>query len=257
MSSSNPAFVAGERAVPTLSVLDPGSRLIGESLVAGPTVRVEDLPPRQPAFSATYAAPRQVAEIARLPRNWSEFEGMVQSRLQQFEERHLQECQGEFERGRLEGRREQEAEVIRRLEAAAGPWRTLQATVLKELAAGREELYRAATELSAALARAWLGKVVEINPHAFEAGIQQALDALGEQDQLEVRLNPTDYARYCEGLKDPEALLSEAHAFTVSPDPQVDPGGAIATCRGGTADARLAVRVQKALEWLDSPYESR
>ena len=249
--------MAGKHTVPSLAAgLEAGSRLIGDARVAGPTVRVEDLPPLQRAFSATYALPRDVTEEARLPRNWSEFECLVESHLQQFEERHLQECQEAFERGRLEGRREQEAEVIRRLEAAAGPWRTLQATVLKELAAGREELYRAVTELSAALARAWLGKMVEVNPHVFEAGIRHALEALGEQDELDVRLNPADYARYCEGLKDPGALLSEAHAFTVSPDPQVDAGGAIATCRGGTADARLAVRVQKALEWLDSPYES-
>lgn len=234
-----------------------GSKLIAASPVEGRPVRILDLPLYSQAFRATYGPPERAPGEVQLPRNWSQVEVLVESRLREFESRHSLECQAAFERGRLEGRREQEEEATRRLEAAAGPWRALQAAVQQELCKYREELYRAAAELAAALSRAWLANVVELNPHVFEAGLRQALEALGDQEEIEVRLHPEDYACYCEGHLDPDAVLAESQALTVRADPQVDRGGALVTSRGGTADARLAVRVQKALEWLSSPHEPR
>lgn len=218
-------------------------------------MKLQDSPPERPTFIATYTARDKLCGPESLPHTWTEVERLVESRLQAFEARHRLECHEAFENGRLEGRREREREVNLRLQEASGPWRALQEAVLEQLAAYRQELYRATTELSAALARAWLGTIVELNPHAFEAGIRKALEPLSDQEELEVRLNPEDYARYRDSLHQPDALLFEAHGFTLAPDAQVDRGGAMARSRGGVSDARIAVRIQKALEWLHAPHD--
>ena len=232
------------------------SRLWVPTQVERTPVRVEDVPSVRPPFCAAYGA-AETRRDPQLPRSWTQVELLVEERLLAFESRHQLECEEAFKRGRVEGRRQQETEVRERLEAAAGPWRILQAAVEGELSAYREELYRASTELSAALARAWLGRVVEQNPHVFEAGLRQALEALGDQEEIEVHLHPDDFNTYREGLYEPDTVLSDARGFTLKADAQVDRGGAIATSRGGTADARLSVRVQKALDWFSSPDEPR
>jgi flagellar assembly protein FliH len=231
--------------------------LIRHARVAGDAYRVDASGPVSHGFQTAFTATPGADLPLALPRTWSQVEALVEKRLALFEARHSAERQEAFERGRIEGRREQESEVTHRLEAAREPWQKLQAAVRKELSTYHDELYRGTTELAAALARAWLGSVVEVNPAVFEAGIRQALEALGEQEQIEVKLHPEDYEAFRQGQHDPDALLMEPAAVTVVADPQVDRGGAVATARGGTADARLSVRVQKALEWLNLLHESR
>lgn len=228
--------------------------LIRKVRVTPRTVRVED---RLATGPAAFVASTVTADSSEPPRTWRPMDIPVEHRLREFECRHESECREAFERGRLEGLREAEQHVALKLEAAAEPWRNLAAAVHSELAAYREELYRGTTELAAALARAWLGAVVELNPSVFEAGLRLALQSLGEQEQIEVKLHPEDYEYYIRSLRDPDAVLWASPEVALSADPSVDRGGAIATSRGGSADARISVRVQKALEWLNLPHETR
>lgn len=226
-------------------------RLIREVQVSRTAPRILGVAPADQTFVATFGAPAKVEAPLSFPRTWSQLEAVVEARLVAFEERHRNENQEGFQRGLIEGKREQVSDLDKRLTEAQEPWRALQAGVRKELAAYREELYRGTTELAAALARAWLGSIVEMNPRVFEAGLRKALEALGHQEHIEVRLHPEDYESFCRGLNDRDETLWESPEVKVSPDPSVDRGGAVALAVGGTADARLAVRVQKALEWLN------
>ena len=221
------------------------------------TYRVGDVAPTAGRFVAVFEAKARTESITEFPRTWSQLEAVVESRLADFEARHHSECEQAFERGRAEGHREQEANVLRRLDGAGEPWRAIQAAVRRELAAYREELYRGTTELASALARAWLGNIVELNSRVFETGVRKALDALGHQEEIEVRLHPEDFKAFRSGLDDRDSSLWESPDVTVVADPSVDRGGAVAVSRGGTSDARLSVRVQKALEWLALPHDQR
>jgi len=219
--------------------------------------RVGDVAQSSGRFVATFEPAPRTEAITAFPRSWSELEAVVETRLSEFEVRQRTECEQAFERGRVEGRREREADLQSRLNAAGEPWRAIQASVRRELAAYREELYRGTTELASALARAWLGSIVELNPRVFEAGMRKALDALGHQEEIEVKLHPEDYEKFRRGLDDRDSTLWESPDVTVTADPSVERGGAVAVSRSGTADARLSVRVQKALEWLTDSHDPR
>lgn len=226
-------------------------RLIRNVQVSSTAPQILGAAPSEHSFVAAFApAPRGGSSLS-FPRNWSQLEELIETRLAEFELRHREESQEGFQRGIQEGRREQVADLDMRLAQASEPWRALQDAVRRELASYREELYRGTTELASALARAWLGSMVEMNPHVFEVGLRKALEALGHQEHIEVRLHPDDYEAFRQGLSDRDQTLWDAPEVNVTPDPTVDRGGAVAEASGGTADARLAVRVQKALEWLN------
>jgi flagellar biosynthesis/type III secretory pathway protein FliH len=192
----------------------------------------------------------QTTPEPRLPRSWTEVEALVESRLAAFEERHRQENDSHFERGMQEGMRQCEFELEQRLEAARLPLEQLAARVGVELAKLREGLYTQAAELAAALAEAWLGRLVAINTTVFTAALHDALEPLAHQDDITVRLNPEDYRTLRDGLETGDESFMAFESLRIVADAGVERGGAIAESAGGTVDACLATRTQRALEAL-------
>ncbi|MCI0524631.1 MAG: hypothetical protein L0Y75_05140, partial [Acidobacteria bacterium] len=194
----------------------------------------------RPVYADSVAHPPAVKQF---PRNWVELERAIETRLQAFDDRHHAECRDQFERGVLEGRRLQEAEAQRKLDAAQKQMALLVDTVNKSIADLRASLDRDASALASAIAESWLKQIVSLNPSAFLAALRDATAPLSHLDDITVRLNPADYRTLAEGIAAGDRASLEFADFRITPDASIAVGGAVAESRGGTVDARLNTRI--------------
>jgi flagellar biosynthesis/type III secretory pathway protein FliH len=226
------------------------SRPLASVALAERSVRIQELPPEEQDFVPQY--PREPvaakAREPRLPRSWVEFEQAVEERLAAFAERHRRECEEHFERGVQEGMRRRDAEVQKRLQAAAEPLRNLASQVEEQLARQQQDTYRQAARLAAALAKAWLGRMVCINETAFLAALEDAMAPLAHLDEITAHLHPSDYEALRAGIAAGDELFQAYRTLQIVADPEVEQGGVVTTSAGGSVDARIATRIERALE---------
>jgi len=217
--------------------------LIGDPVPVG-----EEQSPRA-AFEPSYGPPKAAATVSpALPRNWTELELLIETRLGAFESRHHAECETQFERGVQEGMRRQEEEVARKIAAAAGPLAAIQTAVTTRLDEDHSQIYNQAASLAAALGEVWLGNIVAIHPGAFQAALTDALAPLKHLDNIKVHLNPDDHQFLTTELQAGRILGDGQATIHLVADPEIPKGGAVANSSGGTVDARLRTRIERALE---------
>jgi flagellar biosynthesis/type III secretory pathway protein FliH len=214
-------------------------------------VNVREWPAPDANFRPTYAASRtKPAEVRQFPRTWVELESAIEARLGVFEDRYRAECREQFERGLLEGRRLQEADAQRKLDAAREQLAKLAATVNDAIAGLRASLDRDAALLASAIAESWLKQIVSLNPGAFLSALSDATAPLAHLDDIVVRLNPADYKTLADGIASGDQTALEFAGFRITPDATIAVGGAVAESRGGTVDARLSTRIDRARELI-------
>ena len=214
-------------------------------------INLREFQPADAEFRPVYA--ENIAHrpaVKQFPRNWVELERAIETRLQAFEERHHAECQDQFQRGVLEGRRLQEAEAQRKLEAAQKQIALLAETVNKTIVDLRTALDRDAAALASAIAESWLMQVVCLNPTAFLAALRDVTAPLSHLDDITVRLNPADYKTLADGIAAGDQPSLEFADFRITPDASIALGGALAESRGGSVDARLSTRIDRARELI-------
>jgi flagellar biosynthesis/type III secretory pathway protein FliH len=226
------------------------SKPLADVVLADRSLRIQECPPDDRTFVPEYerepAAP--TAKVPRLPRSWLEFEQAVEERLAAFEQRHQQECQEHCERGVREGMRRRDAEVQKRLQAAAEPLQHLVSEVETLLARQQQDTYRQAARLASALATAWLGRMVCLNETVFLAALEDALAPLKHLDEITAHLHPSDYAVLKAGVASGDELFQAYSGLQIVADPEVEQGGVVTTSAGGSVDARIATRIERALE---------
>jgi flagellar biosynthesis/type III secretory pathway protein FliH len=226
------------------------SRPLAGVALADRSVRIQELPPEGQDFVPQYPRDSVAAQARqpRLPRSWLEFEQAVEERLAAFAERHRRECEEHFERGVQEGMRRRDGEVQKRLQAAGEPLQKLASEVETQLARQQQDTYRQAARLAAALAKAWLGRMVSVNETAFLAALEDALAPLAHLDEITAHLHPTDYETLRAGVAAEDEMFQAYRALRIVADPEVEPGGVVTTSAGGSVDARIATRIERALE---------
>jgi flagellar assembly protein FliH len=226
------------------------SRPLLEVVLAQGSVRIQEVAREEQDFVPQYvldpvpARPRE----PRLPRSWLEFEEATEERLAAFEERHRQESAEQYEHGVQEGMRRRDAEVQKRLQAAAVPFKDLLAKVELHLSRQQHDTYRQAAKLAAALATAWLGRLVQLNETAFLAALEDAMAPLSHLDDITARLHPADCEVLKAGIASGDELFGSCASLKIVADPDVERGGAVTTSSGGSVDARMATRIERALE---------
>jgi flagellar biosynthesis/type III secretory pathway protein FliH len=214
-------------------------------------VRLRELPAPDAEFRPSYSSSTpQKSAVKQFPRTWVELERVIEARLGVFEERYRAECQDQFQRGVLEGRRLQEADAQRKLEAAREPIAHLAGAMNTATAELRANLDRDAASLATAIAESWLKQIVSLNPSAFLAALSDAVAPLSHLDDITVRLNPADYKTLAEGIAADEQSFLQFASLRITPDASVAVGGAVAESRGGTVDARLNTRIDRARELI-------
>ncbi len=214
---------------------------------SGGTVRIDDLPGPDTLFVQSYVpVSHDDTTVRRLPRSWVEVEKMVEDRLSQFSDRHLRECNQQFERGVQEGIRQSASTMA----AASGPIDSIVERLDGEIIQYWDQLYAQAATLASAIASQWFVDLVSINPHVFLSAMHDALEPLRHLDKITIRINPEDYETLKSGLNKGDIACLEFGSVDVVPDPAVQRGGAISTSEGGSVDARLKTRIRRTMELL-------
>jgi flagellar assembly protein FliH len=160
-----------------------------------------------------------------------------------------------FEEGRAAGRAElpwQDADALRAalgsLEEAA---RALDATRRGYLRAQR----RALVELAIAVAERVLARAVAADPDALVLLVARALDLLGEEEPLRVRLCAAHVETCAQGLAPELARLVEERGVALEPDRELSPGDVRVQAGRCQVDARLGECLRRVREDLGELIE--
>ena len=141
--------------------------------------------------------------------------------------------------GLVQGREQGLAEMKASVEEAA-----LQARLLLEKANSEtQELFTRVegqiVEIAFGIAKKILQREIEENPLTILPVVRTALDKVRDQENITVRINPSDYELMLQAKNDLQQLVGGEKRLTIVPDTTVSSGGCMIDAQGGTVDATI------------------
>jgi flagellar assembly protein FliH len=97
-------------------------------------------------------------------------------------------------------------------------------------------------ELSLSIARKILARELEENPMVVLPIVKKALEKVRDQEQIVIRVNPSDYELVLQAKRDLQMILGQEQSLVVSHDHTIDAGSCMVESSNGTVDARVSTQ---------------
>jgi flagellar assembly protein FliH len=153
--------------------------------------------------------------------------------------------------GRREGLERATAEAVARYDRVLTQAERDAASHLEQLHHLHETVAAQATELAFSIARAVIGRELQLAEDPGADAVRRALAALPGRAEATARLHPDDLAR----LGRRAEQLSAGTALQLTADPAVAPGGCVLTSGASTVDAGIDAALARVRAALDLPAD--
>lgn len=152
--------------------------------------------------------------------------------------------------GHAKGEAEAQASHGEAIVQLVGQWQTQINSFVDSRARLLESCRTQAIQLSLAIARRVIYRVVHEDPDIIADQLSDALAMVAQTSEVEVVIHPNQDALVRDVLPDICATLQQVDAVTLTLDATITPGGCLVRTRGGAIDATIETQIDRIIDEL-------
>lgn len=147
-------------------------------------------------------------------------------------------------------RQELDGELQRKLQSVDPMLQSTLSQLRQELEHWKHQWEHRTVALAVGIAEKVVGRQLQQMPEIVLTQLEMALKLAGKQDQLELRVHPTDLQEFQGSMEKLVERFGDLTTTVIVPDDQVQTGGCVVRTSYGSIDAQLETQIQRIGEEL-------